>query len=73
MMTTGTRMPWSSHGGCGGNGDGDDGGGSAKAMAWLSVVVTGTVVVARGIGGGRRKYSPEKFSGGDWPEFNAGF
>ncbi|GJZ76655.1 hypothetical protein Tco_0641327 [Tanacetum coccineum] len=94
-----TDCDHSSHGGCGGNDDGDDGGvgdGDGVAVidlvvAWLSDVVTGTAVVARGgvaagylwwrrlimvasgIDGGRRKYSPEKFSDGGLPEFGAGF
>ncbi|GKB71568.1 hypothetical protein Tco_0932980, partial [Tanacetum coccineum] len=48
-------------GGCGGDDDGDDGGvgdGDGVAVidlvvAWLSVVVTGTVVWQRGVYGGR--------------------
>ncbi|GKD28273.1 hypothetical protein Tco_1239051 [Tanacetum coccineum] len=56
-----------SHGGCGGDDDGDDGGvddGDGVAMidlvvAWLSAVVTGTVVVARG--GVAAGYFPEVF------------
>ncbi|GJS90460.1 reverse transcriptase domain-containing protein [Tanacetum coccineum] len=87
------------HDGCGGDDDGDDGGvddGDGVAMidlvvAWLSAMVTGTVVVAGGgvaagclwcrrlmvvacgIGGGRRKYSPKKFFDGGWPEFGPRF
>ncbi|GJV62794.1 hypothetical protein Tco_1473622 [Tanacetum coccineum] len=54
-------------------GDGDGVAVIDQAVAWLSAVVTRTVVVARGISGGRRKYSPKKFFGGGWPEFSTGF
>ncbi|GJT54023.1 hypothetical protein Tco_0989077 [Tanacetum coccineum] len=62
MMTTGTRLPWSSHWRLRRVlSDGDGVAVIDQAVAWLSAVVTGTVVVARGIGGGRQKYLPEKF------------